>query len=249
MSSDDEFDAVASWTVEAIEELGTDHAVPGACRGSGGPGALTWLADWLLDGRSGRFLDLGGGIGGPSAWLSQDRSVASVLAEPMAGAVSGARQLFGLAAVQADGASLPFAGATFTAAWCLGVLSTAPDPEALLHEAARMVGPGGQLGLVAYISGRSSAVEEPEGNRFPTGPELDATLAGAGFEIVAQASVDDLASDHPMWDERADAVDEAVAARHRSDARWQRADAGERHVARLLGDGQVVGTAIRARRS
>ena len=40
----DEFDVAARWTAESVGRLGPDHAIPAACRGSGGPGALAWLA-------------------------------------------------------------------------------------------------------------------------------------------------------------------------------------------------------------
>ena len=36
----EEFDTVASWTADAVQELGQDHALPAACRGSGSPAAL-----------------------------------------------------------------------------------------------------------------------------------------------------------------------------------------------------------------
>lgn len=248
MSADDEFDAMSNWTVDAIEELGADHAIPGACRGSGGPGALAWLAGWLLDGPGGPLLDLGGGLGGPSAWLRDHHGVAPVVTEPMTGAAHGARRLFGLSSVQADGSTLPFGTSTCGAGWCLGVLSTTPDIPGLLSETARVMRPAGHFGLVAYTATGTRPVDQPEGNHFPTRSELDGELAHAGFEIVGCSAIIDLPTTDPTWGERADAVDRLVRARNRADLQWQRAKTDEDHVARLLNDGLVTGVAIRARR-
>ncbi|TCN41840.1 methyltransferase family protein [Kribbella orskensis] len=40
-----EFDDVAGWTADAVEELGVRYAIPAACRGSASPAALAWLAE------------------------------------------------------------------------------------------------------------------------------------------------------------------------------------------------------------
>jgi hypothetical protein len=37
-----EFDDVAGWTADAVEQLGRRHAIPAACRGSASPAALAW---------------------------------------------------------------------------------------------------------------------------------------------------------------------------------------------------------------
>jgi hypothetical protein len=40
-----EFDDVAGWTADAVEQLGIRHAIPAACRGSSSPAGLAWLAE------------------------------------------------------------------------------------------------------------------------------------------------------------------------------------------------------------
>ena len=60
----EEFDTVASWTADAVEELGQDHALPAACRGSGSPAALRWLADRMGLAPGMRLLDSGAGLPG-----------------------------------------------------------------------------------------------------------------------------------------------------------------------------------------
>jgi len=61
-----EFGTLAAWTEQAIHELGPGYAIPGACRGSGYPRDLAWMADGLDLAGDGRFLDTGAGLGGPS---------------------------------------------------------------------------------------------------------------------------------------------------------------------------------------
>jgi len=240
----DEFGLVARWTADAIERFNDDHAIPAACRGSGGPGAMNWLAGWLLDGRSTRFVDAGAGLGGPGAWLGQEHGVAPILAEPVVDAVEGSRRLFGLDAVVAAAQALPFAGGSFDAAWCLGVLSTTTDKAGVLSELRRVLIPGGRLGLVAYVAS-GDAINEPEGNHFPAWSELVDLVGTAGFHIVQSVTLDDLPDAPDDWDERAAAVDDAVEQDHREDDRWQGAHRDEQKVAQLLDDGEVIGHAIR----
>lgn len=247
--TDSEFDSMASWTADAIERLGGDHGVPGACRGSGGPAAMDWLATWLVAGGTSSFLDLGGGLGGPCAWLSGRHEVAPVLAEPEAGAVAGARRLFGLRAVRADGTTLPFPDAIFAAGWCLGVLSTAPDRQGLLDELARVVRPSGRIGIVAYVSTESKPITEPPGNHFPTRPELDRHLDVAGLHTEDVVALRDLPDAGPPWDQLADAVDQEVARRHGAEPTYLLAQGDEDHVAQLLDGGRVEGVAMRLTRS
>ncbi len=66
-----EFDTVAEWTEQAVRELGRGYAIPAACRGSGSPADLAWLAERLDLRGDDRFLDAGGGLGGPAAWLHE----------------------------------------------------------------------------------------------------------------------------------------------------------------------------------
>lgn len=240
----DEFGLVARWTADAIEHFDNDHSIPAACRGSGGPGAMDWLAGWLLDGQSTRFVDVGAGLGGPGAWLVQQHGVRPVLAEPVVDAVEGARRLFGLDAVVAAAQALPFADRSFDAAWCLGVLSTTTDKAGVLSELRRVLAPTGRVGLVAYVAS-GAALDEPEGNHFPAWSELLDLVDAAGFRLDENVTLDDLPDPPEDWDERAAAVDDAVEHHHRSDEHWQGAHQDEQKVAQLLADGDVVGHAIR----
>jgi len=43
-----EFDLLASWTEDAVLELGPEYAIPAGCRGGGSPSDLAWLAEAKL---------------------------------------------------------------------------------------------------------------------------------------------------------------------------------------------------------
>lgn len=86
-----EFDTVAAWTAEVLMEMPPGRRIPGACRGSSNPAALAWLAEALEVDRTTRMLDIGGGIGGPAAWLAERYRARPVVLEPMARASAWAR--------------------------------------------------------------------------------------------------------------------------------------------------------------
>src|SRR5438309_10376192 len=114
-----EFDVVAAWTEQAVEELGPEYAIPAGCRGTGSPSAFAWLAEALEIDGSTAFLDAGAGVGGPAAWLSEHYGTRPVLAEPMSAAAGASARLFRLPAVVAWSESLPFRDAVFEAVWSL----------------------------------------------------------------------------------------------------------------------------------
>ena len=233
-----EFDTVAGWTEEAVRALGREHAIPAGCRGSGSEGALRWLAD-RMDLRPGiRVLDSGAGVGGPAGWLAAERGIRPVCAEPMAGAARASSRLFGLPSVIALGQRLPFADRAFGAAWCLGVLCTTPDKAGALGELRRVLSDGGRLGLLVFVADAPLPPPLPEGNEFPSEPELLDLLTGAGFALLGSARAD-LGDSPAEWTARADAVEGEVARRHGGDPRLQEAQEQSRRVGRLLSDGAL----------
>jgi SAM-dependent methyltransferase len=235
-----EFGTVAGWTEEAVRALGPEYAVPAGCRGSGSEGALRWLADRLDPAPGGRFLDAGAGVGGPAGWLAGERSVRPVCAEPMVAAAGAGARLFGLPAVAAVSQRLPFADATFDGAWCLGVLCTTSDKAGALAELRRVLAPGGRLGLLVFVADAPLPPPLPEGNEFPSEPELLDLLEAAGFAVEATGDAD-LGDSPPEWSERADAVEAEVARRHGADPAFREAEEQSRRVARLLSDGALRG--------
>jgi SAM-dependent methyltransferase len=233
-----EFGTVAGWTEEAVRTLGPEYAVPAGCRGSGSEGALRWLADRMELAAGSRVLDDGAGVGGPAGWLAAERGIRAVCAEPMHAAARAGHRLFGLPSVAAVAQQLPFAGAAFDAAWCLGVLCTTTDKAGALTELRRVLRDGGRAGLLVFVADRRLPPPLPEGNEFPAEDELRGLLDAAGFRLLETAD-GNLADSPPEWSERADAVDAEVARRHGRDPRWLEAREQSRRVGRLLSEGAL----------
>jgi SAM-dependent methyltransferase len=239
-----EFDTVAAWTEEAIDDLGPDHAIPAACRGSGSPADLAWLARGLDVGGDVRFLDAGAGLGGPAAWLVEHLegrwTGRPLLAEPMVHAALSARRLFGFPTVAAVTEALPLPAGSVDVAWSLGVLCVTPSRPQMLAELRRVLVPGGRLGLLVLQRGDAPLPEQPEGNDFPTRDGLAAQLADAGFRVDDEIEAARLPGAPSGWDERADRVAEHVRRHHGDHPAHHRADEQGRIMGRLLGERLVT---------
>lgn len=251
MSADamvDEFDTFATWTADAVAELGPDHALPAACRGSGSPAALDWLAARLGLVRGTRLLDSGAGVGGPAEHATRELGVDATLVEPMEGACRAAVRLFGRPVVVGDGAALPFADGSFDAAWSLGVLCTVDDKARHLAELARVVGPG-PVGLLVFVRTVDRLDDQPEGNSFPSRLELDDDLRRAGLHVVAETGVDDLPGAPDTWQRAVAEVEEVIERDHGDEDGYAVASRQSAHVGRLLSEGLVVGRLLVCRTS
>jgi SAM-dependent methyltransferase len=243
---EDEFDLVATWTEQVVEELGQDYAIAAGCRGSGSPASLAWLAEALEVPLVHRMLDAGSGLGGPAAWLAAHFGVTPVCAEPMRGAARASRRLFGLPAVAAGGQALPFPDGTFDAAWCLGVLDTAGDKAALLAEVRRVLGPTGRLGLLAFLATGPLPPPLPDGNDFSTGAELDALLHRAGFRVLQTVPAASLQDAPAAWKSRSDRVEDRLAERHGGDPRWDGAEEQSARIGKLIAGDHLLPTLLDA---
>ncbi|RFU37453.1 class I SAM-dependent methyltransferase [Actinomadura logoneensis] len=233
-----EFDDVAEWTADAVEQLGPAYAVPAACRGSANPAALTWLAEVCGLGPGTTLLDVGAGVGGPSAWAAERFGVRPVLLEPMPAACRAAARLFGLPVLTADGARIPLRAESVDAAWCIGVLDTVRDKAAVLGEIHRVLRPGGSLGLLVVVAQGRQLLPPPEGNRFPTRRELTRLLTAAGFRTAGH--LDRPGGPPPSWRRRAERVEALVAARHQSDPALALAARQAERFTRLFTAGQIA---------
>ncbi|WP_207841571.1 class I SAM-dependent methyltransferase [Williamsia soli] len=238
---DDEFDTMPRWTVEAIESLGAAHAIPAACRGSGNPAALTWLADMMNLGETTTLVDVGAGTGGAAEYAALTRGTSVLLVEPMLGACRAATRLFGRATVAASGTDLPLADGGADAVWSLGVLCSSADQLRMLEEMRRVTRPGGAVGLLVYIKTVADLPEQPDGNDFPTRDELLDLVHRAGLRVGAVADLPDFDGPPQIWQQQVQAVDDLVAREHRDDRRWQTADTQQSTMGHLIGDGLVLG--------
>ncbi|WP_211245974.1 class I SAM-dependent methyltransferase [Actinomadura oligospora] len=232
-----EFDDVAGWTADAVEQLGPAYAIPAACRGSANPAALAWLAEACELSPGTRLLDVGAGVGGPAAWAAERFGVRPILLEPMPAAGRAAARLFGLPVIAADGTRVPLRDGSVDAAWCLGVLDVVRDKAALLREVHRVLRPGGSLGLLVVVARGRLVLPAPEGNVFPTRRELGGLLAATGFAPVQEIDRPDAP---PSWKRRADRVAAVVASQHRADPAMALADRQGERLGRLFAAGQIA---------
>jgi SAM-dependent methyltransferase len=237
-----EFDAVAGWTADAVEQFGERHAIPATCRGSASPAALAWLGEACELSPGIRLLDAG--AGGPAAWAAGRFGVRPILLEPMPAAGRAAARLFGLPVIAADGRRIPLRTGAVDAAWCLGMLCTVQDKAAVLSEIHRVLKPGASLGLSVVVARGPQILPAPDGNRFPIQQELDALLVGAGFEPLEQI---DQPSEAPLsWSRRAERVAAVVATRHRAHPAYALAARQGERFTRLFASGQITGRLIHA---
>lgn len=243
----DEFDTVASWTLGAVAELGEDHALPAACRGSGSPAALDWLAAATGLQAGSTLLDSGAGVGGPAEYVARSVGAVPTLAEPMEQACRAARSLFARPVTVADGLALPFPDASFDCSWSLGVLCTVDDKRAYLGELGRVVRAGGGVGLLVYVRTVDELPDQPEGNSFPSRSELRADLAACELTVLDEVLLGDLPDAPLEWQEAADRVDEVIERRHSHDERWQRAQSQQETITGLITDGLVAGVLVSCR--
>ncbi|MGW9213478.1 class I SAM-dependent methyltransferase [Embleya sp. NPDC055664] len=232
-----EFDAVAGWTADAVEQLGERYAIPAACRGSASPAALAWLAEACELNPGSVLLDVGAGLGGPAAWAARRFGVRPILLERMPAACRAATRMFALPVLMADGCRMPLRSESIDAAWCLGVLDTVQDKAALLGEIRRVLKPGASLGLLVVVARDPWVSPVPQGNHFPAQWELSELLAGAGFDLVEQI---ERPRDVPRsWSRRAARAAEFVAARHHGDPAYALAAEQHESFTHLFASGQA----------
>lgn len=234
-----EFDTVAAWTEQIVQDLGPEYAVVAGCRGSGSPAGLAWLCEALQLEPGTVLLDAGAGVGGPAAYAAEHYRCAPVLVEPMLGACKAAKSLFGLPTVSAWSQELPFLADSFSTAWCLGVLCTTTEKADLLRDLHRVLRPQGRLGLLVLVQVTPELPVVPEGNSFPTEPELLSLLDEAGFLVVEQVDAAQVPPAPMAWQARVDRVEHALAERFGNHPSWQDAAGQSEVIGGLLRDGSV----------
>jgi SAM-dependent methyltransferase len=241
-----EFDAVASWTRDAVAVLGPDHAIPAGCRGTASPAALAWLGEACELAAGSRLLDAGAGVGGPAAFAAERFGVRPLLVDPMPEACRAAAALFGLPAVVGSGQRLPVATGSVDAVWCLGVLCTTEDKAALLAELRRVLPAGASAGMFVLVAARGEVADPPQGNAFPAATELAGLLDGAGFDLVEQVDAGEFADAPRSWQERIDRVERVIADAHGDDQRFRQAAEQQDRMGQLLASGTITGRLLHA---
>jgi SAM-dependent methyltransferase len=238
-----EFGTVAEWTAAVASRLGPDYAIPAACRGSGNPAALDWLLAGLNLMPGARLVDVGAGLGGPAAYAAARKRVRPLLLEPEHAACRAAAGLFGGPVIQADATALPLTDGRADAAWSLGVLCTLPSRVAqlaALRELRRIVCPGGRIALLVYVAARHPLDEPPDGNRFPTGDDLNSLFRGAGLALLGAADPSRMSGPPAGWRDRAEAVERELHQRFGGTAQLGASDEQGQRIGRLLESGQLT---------
>lgn len=102
--------------------------------------------------RAGRCLEVGAGTGGNFPYYAPGATyVASELSGEMLKEASAKRRPEGVRLVRARAEALPFADASFDAAFATLVLCSVESPERALAELRRVVRPGGTIALLEHV--------------------------------------------------------------------------------------------------
>ena len=243
-----EFGVVAEWTADVVDELGPEYAIVAGCRGSGDPALLDWLAQACGVGPETALVDVGAGVGGAAAWVAETYGARPALVEPMEAACRAARRMFGWDAVRARGEALPFGDGQFDVVWCVGVLCTVHEKQALLHEIARVLRPGGSLGMTVLVADPALHSAVPKGNEFPEADEVRDLIAGAGLTLRALTEAPN-GTTPTEWVLKADQVDEMLRKQHGNDQAWRESEKQGRKLSHLLTTRQVTTRLLHATKS
>jgi len=220
--SESEFGEQAAEIADRITDLAPDDRIAAACRGSGNPVALAWLAENLRLSSSSRVADLGAGLGGPSAWMQSRYGCTVFAVEPQQRAATAAVDLFGGPMVVSDADPTPFVDDAFDVALLLGVVSVVDDPRAVLREAHRIAD---ALGLIEYCSTGDNPVLAG-GSTFPTVDALTAMVSDSWtIDQTSAVSVETPSS----WAHASEVVHDDSAS-----------DPDEEEVGRAIAEGRIA---------
>jgi ubiquinone/menaquinone biosynthesis C-methylase UbiE len=196
--SEVEFEQQATLIAQQIPSLPAVGRIAAACRGSGNPAALTWLAEGLRLDDSATVVDLGAGLGGPAAWLHEHFGCRCINLEVSAGAA--AADIFGTPTICGSAERAPLRTDCSDAALLLGVLSVVAHWDLVLTEAFRVAR---RLGVLDYCSTTGTAVEAG-GSTFVSAARLRDQVRATGWHIVGMAEVTTPAP--TTWSEAAESI-------------------------------------------
>lgn len=178
-----EFDQQASLIADQIPSLPEADRIAAACRGSGNPAALSWLAEGLRLDESTTVIDLGAGLGGPSAWLHKHYGCHCINVEVASRAA--AADIFATPTICGCAEQTPIRTDSVDVALLLGVLSVVARADLVLSEARRIAL---RLGVLEYCSTNGSAIGAG-GSMFVPAEHLCDEVSAAGWTTVQMVAV------------------------------------------------------------
>ncbi|MGZ5379789.1 MAG: class I SAM-dependent methyltransferase [Mycobacterium sp.] len=181
--SDVEFDQQASLIADQIPSLPEADRIAAACRGSGNPAALSWLAEGLRLDESTTVIDLGAGLGGPSAWLHKHYGCHCINLEVASRAA--AADIFATPTICGCAEQTPIRTDSVDVALLLGVLSVVARANLVLSEACRIAR---RLGVLEYCAATGSTVGAG-GSTFIPAEHLRNQVNEAGWSSVQMVEV------------------------------------------------------------
>lgn len=150
---------------------------------------------------SSTFVDLACGLGGPGLWVARETGAVLTGIDLAPVAVAGAREraaTLGLSSVAQFSvgtfAETRLNDAAFDGAMSADALQYAPDKQAALYEAARILRPGGRLAFACFELDAERVAGLPVLGTDPVG-DYRPLLERAGFEVTSYAET-------PGWRER-----------------------------------------------
>jgi ubiquinone/menaquinone biosynthesis C-methylase UbiE len=211
-----EFGVYTDWVLEAIESLGLSEKVPAACRGTADPDFLDSIADAAGIRAGSRVLDVGCGLGGPSAWFAR-RDCEVIAIDVMPNAATGAASLFPeVHFVVGSLRLLPFASASFDSVTALGVMEIVADKSGALTEIGRTLRPKGRAAIFSYFECGDTSTR-PSADLF-TSPEVIFELADrVGLRLLSQSPIDYRRVESSSWGATSRAVRNEIQSRHQGE--------------------------------
>lgn len=241
------FEDPSEWrsNVVAAMALSGEQRCAGASTSAAMPQLVEQLCDVLTTTAPGTGLDIGGGLGPLSSWLTQRTPHRVVPVDPSEASCRGARKLFGLASVMAGAATLPFATASCSVTVLNGVISLLDDLWSAVAEAARTTRPDGIVAVADLTANGDRRVTSAR-NTFWLADDVTAALEQAGCTVDYVACGDPGIGD---WASVQQAVDDEIRRRYSAAPGFEhwRDDAAR---LRALIDGGAIGvTAVIAHRT
>ena len=222
-----EFDQQATLIADQIPSLPEGDRIAAACRGSGNPAALSWLAEALRLDEFTTVIDLGAGLGGPTAWLHKHFGCQCINLEVSAGAATA--DIFGTPTIYGCAEHAPIRTDSVDVALLLGVLSVVAHIDLVLSEAFRIAR---RLGVLDYCS-TTGATIQAGGSTFVPASRLRNKVRAAGWDIVQMVEV--TVPPPITWSDAAELIDVEL-------------EATETEVLDAINDGQIAPFMIQAAR-